>query len=122
MSLDPTEFYFYVGSRSDRHDARVVKSTFAKTVDELDPRRDLANHSPTGFNWGYSGSGPAQLALAILADALQDDERALRLHQAYKFKVISNLRDNWSLSKRAVIEVADQLDQEREDANGKESG
>ena len=23
------------------------------------------NHSPTGFCWGYSGSGPAQLALAI---------------------------------------------------------
>lgn len=24
------------------------------------------NHSPTGFNWGYYGSGPAQLAFAIL--------------------------------------------------------
>lgn len=23
------------------------------------------NHSPDGFSWGYSGSGPAQLALAI---------------------------------------------------------
>lgn len=23
------------------------------------------NHSPDGFNWGYGGSGPAQLALAI---------------------------------------------------------
>lgn len=24
------------------------------------------NHSPSGFSWGYGGSGPAQLALAIL--------------------------------------------------------
>ncbi len=24
------------------------------------------NHSPDGFNWGYGGSGPAQLALAII--------------------------------------------------------
>ncbi|HFA48076.1 MAG TPA: hypothetical protein ENJ95_03550 [Bacteroidetes bacterium] len=24
----------------------------------------IENHSPTGFNYGYSGSGPAQLALA----------------------------------------------------------
>jgi len=24
------------------------------------------NHSPTGFEWGYLGSGPAQLAYAIL--------------------------------------------------------
>jgi len=31
-------------------------------------RTEIRNHSPTGFNWGYSGSGPAQLALAILAD------------------------------------------------------
>jgi len=28
------------------------------------PRSDLRNHSPNGFEWGYSGSGPAQLALA----------------------------------------------------------
>ena len=32
----------------------------------LDPRYDLRNHSPTGFAWGYGGSGPSQLALAIL--------------------------------------------------------
>lgn len=25
----------------------------------------LINHSPDGFNWGYGGSGPAQLSLAI---------------------------------------------------------
>lgn len=36
------------------------------------------NHSPDGFNWGYGGSGPAQLALAIMlkvtgkADGYQD--------------------------------------------------
>jgi hypothetical protein len=27
---------------------------------------DEVNHSPTGFEWGYSGSGPAQLSYAIL--------------------------------------------------------
>ena len=30
---------------------------------ELRPRFDLRNHSPAGFEWGYGGSGPAQLAL-----------------------------------------------------------
>lgn len=29
---------------------------------------ELWNHSPTGFEWSYLGSGPAQLGLAILAD------------------------------------------------------
>jgi len=40
------------------------------TVDgrRLNPRRDLWNHSPSGFEWGYGGSGPAQLALAIYQD------------------------------------------------------
>ena len=27
---------------------------------------NVRRHSPTGCSWGYSGSGPAQLALAIL--------------------------------------------------------
>jgi hypothetical protein len=36
-------------------------------------RLDLFNHSPTGFSWGDGGSGPAQLAVALLADALGDD-------------------------------------------------
>jgi hypothetical protein len=55
----------------------------------LDPRLDLWNHSPTGFEWGYGGSGPAQLALAILADFLGDDARAIALHQEFKWEHIS---------------------------------
>jgi len=33
----------------------------------LNPRTDIRNHGP-GLEWGYMGSGPAQLALAIIAD------------------------------------------------------
>lgn len=57
----------------------------------LHPRYDLANHSPDGFNWGFHGSGPSQTALAILADALGDDKRALELYQSFKCKVIARL-------------------------------
>jgi hypothetical protein len=32
----------------------------------------VVRHSPTGFEWGYDGSGPAQLAIAILIDAFPD--------------------------------------------------
>lgn len=71
-------------------------------------RLKLFNHSPTGFEWGYSGSGPAQLALAILADALRDPERAVRLHQDFKFKVIAGLdRDaDWMIMHDEVLEFA----------------
>jgi hypothetical protein len=69
----------------------------------LDPRLDLANHSPTGFEWGYNGSGPAQLALALLADALGDDDEALCWYQHYKESVVSALRhDEWSLTEREI--------------------
>jgi hypothetical protein len=30
------------------------------------PSQKIHNHSPDGFNWGYVGSGPSQLALAIM--------------------------------------------------------
>ena len=44
--------------------------------------RSLAvwNHSPDGFECGYAGSGPAQLALAILLAAGRSDARAGQLH------------------------------------------
>jgi hypothetical protein len=53
---------------------------------ELTPARSLKlrNHSPDGFAWGYAGSGPAQLALAILLEAGCTDEQALRHYQEFK--------------------------------------
>jgi len=69
----------------------------------LDPRIDLHNHSPTEFEWGYGGSGPAQLALALLADHLGDDEQALSLYQQFKFAVVAKLpRDGWSLTSDTI--------------------
>jgi hypothetical protein len=64
----------------------------------LDPRFDLWEHSPTGFEWGYGGSGPAQLALALLADHLDDDERAITLHQDFKCAVVTKLPHSWTLT------------------------
>lgn len=57
----------------------------------LNPRRDLVNHSLTGMEFGYGGSGPAQLALAILADYTGDDELAVALHQDFKWAFIAPL-------------------------------
>ena len=73
----------------------------------LNPRLDLYNHSPTGLEWGYAGSGPAQLALAILADHLGDDREALNLYQCFKWAVITELpRDKrWILTSRDIDRV-----------------
>lgn len=53
-------------------------------------RLDLWSHSPTGFEFGYGGSGPAQLALAILADCC-GDEAAVEHHQGFKWAVIAHI-------------------------------
>lgn len=57
----------------------------------LNPRFDLRNHSPTGFSWGYEGSGPAQLALALLCDVLRNDDVALGLYQEFKRRFVASL-------------------------------
>jgi len=57
----------------------------------LNPRLDLWNHSPSGFEWGYGGSGPAQLALALLADHLANEAETLALYQIFKRTVVANL-------------------------------
>ena len=66
----------------------------------LPPRHDLFNHSPDGFAWGYGGSGPAQLALALLAHHLGDDDEALRLYQPFKAAVIASMdqESDWTLT------------------------
>ena len=82
------------------------------TVDgrPLNPRLDLWNHNPTGFEWGYSGSGPAQLALALLADLLNDDAEAVNLHQEFKEAVVAHLdRRSWRLTSEQIQRIVNAL-------------
>lgn len=76
------------------------------TVDgePLDCRYDLLSASPSGFEWGYGGSGPAQLAIAILAHAY-DDEFAQESYQEFKHGVVATLPENgWTLTKADLDE------------------
>lgn len=55
---------------------------------------EQCDHSPTGFAWGYGGSGPAQLAFAILYDYFSDKDIAFRNYQQFKWEVISKLKQD----------------------------
>ena len=79
-------------------------------------RLDLVNHSPDGFAWGYGGSGPTQLALAILANCT-NDKTALEWYQPFKWRVIAKLprREAWTLT---LQDVADALNVLRGEARG----
>ncbi len=65
-------------------------------------------HSPTGFEVGYAGSGPADTAASILADYFEEDARfvervwrgrfngrpsvAIKLHEFFKFELITRIQ------------------------------
>ena len=50
----------------------------------------IVNHSPVGFDWGYGGSGPADLALNILL-LFTDKRTAEELHQVFKWDYIAKV-------------------------------
>jgi len=105
VGMDPAKKdKYYEGKRSN--------GVCFVTVDchMLNPRFDLRNPSPTGFEWGYRGSGPAQLALALLADWLGDDGQALDLYQAFKFKTVASLpREGWTLTGKEIDKAISEL-------------
>ena len=96
---------FYLGVRDK-------DGTLKVTVNgqPLNPRLDLWNHSPTGYECGYGGSGPAQLALALLADCLHDDQIAVQLHQSFKWSVVVCLpRADWALTEAQIRQAVNAL-------------
>jgi len=77
--------------------------------------REIVNHSTDGFEWGYLGSGPADLALNILYCFL-DYPRAWTLHQAFKEDFLAgmpaeggeikkDLINNWIVEKMREIRL-----------------
>jgi len=79
----------------------------------------VTHHSPTGYEFGYAGSGPADLALNIVEIMLNrvgyQGERipcwrgdcwalAYELHQDFKFQFIASSPRNGSVIPYAVIE------------------
>lgn len=60
----------------------------------LGPSLKLRRHSPTGFQWGYAGSGPAQLSLALLLAAGVQTQDAEDLYQAFKFQHVQRWPNN----------------------------
>ena len=68
------------------------------------PSQALSYHSE-GFNWGYSGSGPAQLALAILLDASLDEEFALSHYTDFLEEHVSRWEDDWGITSSEMCRV-----------------
>jgi hypothetical protein len=101
---EPERDNVYIGRRG-LHDHHLVMVN----GHALDPRLDVRNHSPTGFEWGYQGSGPSQLALAILIHEWGNTEVAEQWYQVFKTDIIANLprEKGFSLSSKQIDEWAE---------------
>ena len=96
---------FYAGEQAGQVTVRE-----GKTKRPLDPRFDLRKHSPPGFAWGNGNSVSAQLSLALLADALQNDARAVRLHNRFNRRVVTMLPARWTMTRSRIIDYADMIE------------
>ena len=98
------EFACIPGPLACRHDGMITEGavirgagvtvTIDGTVLEAERSLELCDHSPSGFAWGYAGSGPAQLALALLLEAGASDREAMRWHQDFKFEFVD--KGDWN--------------------------
>jgi hypothetical protein len=87
---------------------RVIFTIDGKQWANLPLYLDEVNHSPTGFEWGYWGSGPSQLAYAILRTHYeivfnytpeQAKASALEHYQYFKESVIGRIKSKeWTIT------------------------
>ena len=78
-----------------------------RTTLRLAPSLKVWNHSPSGFNWGYGGSGPAQTALALLLDWTRDAQLAKRMHKSFKWLIVARWPEggSWTLTGYQISEA-----------------
>jgi hypothetical protein len=68
----------------------------------LRPLIHRMQHSPTGLEWGYGGSGPADLARSILWDHLNYEPEG-GLYQDFKWAFVARWQGNtWELTSQEI--------------------
>ena len=93
----------YKGKRIHPKDGYI--SAIKVTVDGK-PLRDHVYHSPDGFNWGYGGSGPADLARSILWDYLGVKPTKGFVY-SFKCDFVSGWKDKWEVSSKEIQDWID---------------
>lgn len=62
----------------------------------------IVRHSPTGIEWGYGGSGPADLAFSVLL-ALTDEPAANALYHRFKHEVVTAVPEEGGVLRAADV-------------------
>ncbi len=76
----------------------------------LDEHYELKRFTRYSFEWTYEGESPQQLALAILADYLEDNTRALRLSEPFMKSIVANLDNDWTLTAAEIDKALETIE------------
>ena len=100
----------FVGISKKYPHKRIIKIVSDKGESvELSPKpsQEIKNHSPDGFNWGYGGSGPAQLALALIFEVTGMKDVALRCYQDFKDEFVASIPSQdlsyWYIQEAVIV-------------------
>ena len=67
-------------------------------------------HSPDGFEWGYAGSGPADLARSLLWDVTGHEPEPVQ-YQTFKENVVAGWKtNNWSINDASIMAWLNKFD------------
>jgi len=89
----------YVGDRTiDGVEAKVDGAP-------LPQRTDVAQYSENGFEWGYEGESPLQLAFALLMDHLGNAEAAKTASNAFMKAVVANFGNEWEMTSEDIAQA-----------------
>jgi hypothetical protein len=78
----------------------------------LDPRLDLDRNGQSRFTWGRESAAGNRLAVALLADALDDDKTAVGLAGAFTARIIVMLPERWTMSRARVLSFVEMMARE----------
>jgi hypothetical protein len=79
----------------------------------LEPRFVLLKHEEKGFARPRDGSGSAQIALTLLADALGDEAYAIETHEYFSRRVVALFPERWTISRSRVLAYVNMIELEK---------
>jgi hypothetical protein len=75
------------------------------------PLRQIVRHSPTGMEWGYPGSGPADTALSIMSDFFEGNmELADAFYFQFKWDFVAKWGNEWKVTDEEIDEWLKKLE------------
>jgi hypothetical protein len=102
---------FYSGRRDGQ--VTVRDGIGAASKRPLPPHAVLFKHGEKGSTRIGDGSGSAEIALALLADALGNEARAMAMHETFSRRVVALFPERWTISRTRVISYLSLIEFER---------